>query len=159
MQIIKDGNIVTDDWTHLSDDDTPPESRFTVSLKRWLRDRDTLTGRGHALGLRVKGEDAPTEFLDDLPRFQLVCIDMPSMTDGRGFSLARLLRERYGFTGELRVRGEFIRDQMFFLSRVGVNAFEFAAGADLSAQLPALQDFTVKYQAATDERQPLYRRR
>lgn len=159
MQIIKDGGIVQDDWIHLSDDDALPASLYTVSLQRWLRDRNALLDAGIGIGLRVRGEDSPAQFSHDLSHFQLVCIEMPALADGRSFSLARLLRERHRFTGELRVRGDFIRDQMFFLARVGVNAFEFPSGTDLAALLPALGDFSVKYQAAADERLALYKRR
>lgn len=159
MHIIKDGEIVPDAWSHLPDDEPLKSGHTTVSLQRWLDERDTLLSSGKPIGLRVHGEDSPTQFCEDLARLPLICIDIPSMSDGRGFSLARLLRERYGFGGELRVRGDFIRDQMYFLARVGVNAFELPQDADLPGYLAALQDFTVKYQASTDEPLPLFRRR
>lgn len=159
MQIIKDGNIVQDDWIHLADDDALQPGKITVSLARWQRYREELLASGQAVGLRVRGEDSATNFCDDLPVISLICIEIPQMADGRGFSLARLLRERYGYSGEIRVRGDFIRDQMFFFARVGVNSFELPSDKDLGALLPALEEFSVKYQAAADERLPLYRRR
>lgn len=159
MQIIKDGKIVQDDWRHLADDEALPTVKFTVSLARWLAEKAALRLSGQEKGLRLWGEDPLETIADDLKHFTLVCIEFPTMGDGRGFSLARLVRERYGFTGEIRARGQFIRDQMFFLARVGVNGFEFPPDQPLEALLPALQDFTVKYQAAADEKAPLYRRR
>lgn len=159
MEIIKDGKIVQDDWTHLADEEALQPGNITVSLQRWQRDKERLTAGGQVVGIRVHGEDAASLFSDDLPKLTLVCIDMPAMTDGRGFSLARLLRERHGYQGEIRVRGEFIQDQMYFLARVGVNAFEFPSDTNLETLLPALREFSVKYQAAADERLPLYRRR
>ncbi|MBS1213269.1 MAG: uncharacterized protein H6R26_1886 [Proteobacteria bacterium] len=160
MQLIKDGKIAQDDWIHLTDEEAlPPGGYYTVSLARWQRERDELLAKSQPLGLRVRGEDPVSLFASDLSALALICIEIPTMTDGRGFSLARQLRDHYGYGGEIRVRGDFIRDQLFFFSRVGVNAFECGPGQDLEALLPALQEFTVKYQAGADEKQPLYRRR
>uniref|UniRef100_UPI0012E1AE05 DUF934 domain-containing protein n=1 Tax=Methylogaea oryzae TaxID=1295382 RepID=UPI0012E1AE05 len=91
-------------------------------------------------------------------QFPLLVIEFPGMTDGRGFSVARLLRDQYGYQGELRAYGHFVRDQVFFLHRVGCNAFESTL---VSAEqlLPGLNDFTVRYQASQDEPLPIYRRR
>lgn len=161
MHIIKDGRIVADDWRHLADDESLAGPRVTVSYSRWLAEKERLRKEGIEVGVRLSGDD-PIEVLaesEDLSRFPLIVIEFPQMSDGRGFSLARLLRERYGYRGEIRARGDFIRDQMFFLSRVGVNAFECGQDQDLESLLPALSEFTVRYQAAADEPQPLYRRR
>ena len=84
---------------------------------------------------------------------------MATFTDGRAFSQARLLRDRHGYAGELRARGDFLRDQMFFLRRVGVDAFEFPEGTNLQDRLKAFEEFSVTYQAAVDNPEPLYRRR
>jgi uncharacterized protein (DUF934 family) len=159
MAIIKDGKIAGNDWRHVADDESLPESNVSVSLKRWKAEKDSLTVRNAPLGLRLNASDAPEEIADDLKHFGLIVLEMAQFADGRVFTQAALLRERYGFIGELRVRGDFLRDQMFYLARVGVNAFEFADGVNLEEMLPALGEFTVKYQAAVDVREPLYRRR
>lgn len=158
MQIIKDGAIVADEVRHLADDEAAAGGSFTVSLARWQADKADLLATGARVGVRLKGGEAVADIAADLPNLSLVVVEFPAMADGRGFSLARLLRERHGYTGEIRARGDFIRDQVFFLARVGVNAFEPAAGTDLADLLPALAEFSVKYQAAADEKQPLYRR-
>jgi uncharacterized protein (DUF934 family) len=159
MEIIKDGHIVANDWRHLSDDEALPEQAVTVSLLRWKNERDRLLACSVPLGLRLNSDDSLEEIADDLKYFSIIVLEFRQFTDGRSFSLARLLRERYGFNGELRARGDFLRDQMFFLSRVGVNAFEPNGSANAQELLPALQEFTVKYQAAVDVKEPLYRRR
>ncbi len=120
MQIIKDGIIVADDVRHLADDEAPVEGRYTVSLERWKTEKDSLA----AAGVRLRGENAVAEIAADLPLMDLVVVEFPTLADGRGFSHARLLRDRYGYTGEIRAHGGFIRDQIYFLARVGVNAFE-----------------------------------
>jgi len=159
MQIIKDGAIVADEIRHLADEEAPAGGAFTVSLARWLKEKESLKATGSAVGVRVTGADALEGLAADLPHLALVVVEFPALADGRGFSLARLLRDRYGYEGEVRARGDFIRDQIYFLGRVGVNAFEPAHDADLEGLLPALTEFSVNYQAAADHKQPLYRRR
>lgn len=159
MAVIKDGGIIGNDWRHVADEDPLPEGNATVSLERWQAGKADLAGRKAPLGVRLAPADAPEDLAEDLDRFGLIVFDIAQFTDGRVFSQARLLRERYGFQGELRARGHFIRDQMFFLARVGVNAFEFPEGTDLEDMLHAFGEFTVTYQAAADVREPLYRRR
>lgn len=159
MEIIKDGQIVANDWRHLGDDEALPEQAITISLPRWKNEKDRLLSLGVPLGLRLNSDDPLEEIADDLKYFSMIVLEFRQFTDGRSFSLARLLRERYGFDGEIRARGDFIRDQMFFLTRVGVNAFEPKGSQNLQEMLSALQEFTVKYQAAADVKEPLYRRR
>lgn len=159
MQIIKDGKVVEDDLRHLADDEAPSGRRFTVSLKRWLKEKDQLKAAEELAGLRVDGNGSLAEIAADLPQFEIIVVEFSALADGRGFSLARLLRERHGYGGEIRARGDFIRDQVYFLARVGVNAFEPKEGVSPESLLPALTEFTVSYQAAADDARPLYRRR
>lgn len=159
MVILKDGQSIADEWLHLDDEDAIPASRpVTVSLPRWQAERAALQARPEPVGLRLEAGDAPDTISDDLRRFPLIVLSFATMVDGRLFTLARLLRERFGFAGELRARGDFILDQIFFLSRVGVDTFEPAANISPEAVGEALKTFSVRYQAATDEKQPLYRR-
>lgn len=159
MQIIKDGRIIPDSWRHLCDDEPVSAAPCTISGGRWLREREQLAEHEGPLGIRLTGDDRLEDFAADFERFPLIVVEFPSMVDGRGFSIARLLRERYGYKGEVRARGEFIRDQVFHLHRVGCNAFEFAEGEVLESVLPLLHEFSVTYQAAADDPRPLYRRR
>lgn len=159
MQIIKDGVIVADETRHLADDEAPVAGAFTVSFARWNKEKDSLKATGASLGVRLSGADAVASLASDLPGLALVVVEFPALADGRGFSFARLLRDRYGYAGEIRARGDFIRDQIYFLGRVGVNAFEPSHATDLDALLPALTEFSVNYQGAADHKQPLYRRR
>lgn len=159
MQIVKDGRLAEDSWLHLDDEAAVPAGGdVTLSFARWRKEGAALNGRDGRLGVRLDGGD-PLEELGPLAQqFPLLVVEFPVMTDGRGFSIARLLRDQYGFQGELRARGHFLRDQVFFLQRVGCNAFESSL-IDAEALLPGLGDFTVRYQASQDEPLPLYRRR
>lgn len=160
MALIKNGEIAADPWRHLADDEAlPAAGGVTVSLARWQAEKTGALAGAFPLGLRLGSNAAPEDFTADLERFELIVLEFPAFTDGRLFSVARLLRDRYDYGGEVRARGDFLRDQVFFLVRVGVNAFELAEGTDPETILPALAEFSVKYQAAADEKLPLYRRR
>ena len=159
MQIIKDGKIINDDTRHLADDEPPTGGRFTVSFARWQAERENLRQAEGTVGVRLKGGDELASIALDLPRLEPVVVEFPTLADGRAFSLARLLRERFGYAGEIRAHGDFIRDQVYFLARVGVNAFEPVEGTDLEKLLPALKDFSVNYQAAADDNKPVYQMR
>lgn len=159
MQIIKDGKIIEDAVRHLTDDEAMTGTRITVSLARWKTDKETLLNTAGEVGVRLKGGDSIADIADDLPKLKRIVVEFTALADGRSFSLARLLRERYGYQGEIRALGDFIRDQMHFLARVGVNAFEPKEGTDLDKWLPSLADFSVNYQAAADNQEPVYRKR
>jgi uncharacterized protein (DUF934 family) len=159
MHIIKDGKIIQDDVRHLADDEAPAGTRNTVSCARWLKDKASLLAEGGVVGVRLHGGHAVADLAGDLPRFELVVVEFPTLADGRSFSLARLLRGRYAYGGEIRARGDFIRDQVYFLARVGVNAFEPDEGVNLETLLPALADFSVTHQAAADGNEPVHRKR
>lgn len=158
MQIIKDGSIVDDDIQHLADD-ASPTGRFTVSLARWLAEKPSLASLDGFAGVRLRGGDAIADLAQDLPNLALVVLEFPALADGRGFSFARLLRDRHHYTGEIRALGGFIRDQVYFLRRVGVNAFQPADGSQLPSLLSAFGDFTHAYQTGADTKTTIARLR
>ena len=57
---------------------------------------------------------------------KLIILDFPKFTDGRAYTQARLLRERLGYTGELRASGAVFIDQLPFLLRCGFDSFASA---------------------------------
>lgn len=159
MTVIKNGQPAASVWQHLEDDEQPGATPFTVSLTRWLESGKNLAELRQPVGVRLAAADDPAALAGDTASLSLIVLDMATFTDGRAFSQARLLRDRHGYAGELRARGDFLRDQMFFLRRVGVDAFEFPEGTDLQDRLKAFEEFSVTYQAAVDNPEPLYRRR
>lgn len=109
-----------------------------ASPSEWSALRERLLAGGAPLGVELAGGDDPRPLAADLARFALIAIRFPAAGDGRGLSLARLLRERHGYRGELRAVGEVDADQTWFLARCGFDAAELRAGADAAAASSAL---------------------
>jgi uncharacterized protein (DUF934 family) len=117
-------------------------------LQRWRRDRELLLGAGARIGVRLAPDCDLAVLAGDLAHIELIALEFPKFTDGRAISLARLLRSRYGFGGEIRAVGDVLRDQLQFMERCGFDAFELRADQDARAALDSLCDFTVFYQPA-----------
>ncbi|MFN3232456.1 MAG: DUF934 domain-containing protein [Alphaproteobacteria bacterium] len=160
MRIIKDQAIVEDDWQHVENGEDLPEGKIIVSLERWREERDALIGRKNSgLGIQLSSDQQPEDIAEDLEHFEVVSLHFPLFRDGRPYSTARVLRERYGYTGELRATGDVLRDQIFYMHRCGFNSFEVREDRSVDDALKAFGDFTVTYQPASDEDLPLWRRR
>jgi len=111
------------------------------------------------IGLWVNGDSELETIKPFINTATVIAIEFPAFADGRGFSLARMIREYLEYSGELRATGNFIQDQLFYLSRCGFDTFEVPDDADIDSYRQSLSDFTECYQAAVDEPQPLFRRR
>jgi uncharacterized protein (DUF934 family) len=109
--------------------------------------------------LRLEPPDDPAKFADRFGAVARIEVNFPSFTDGRGYSIARLLRERHGYDGELRAVGDVQRDQLFYLARCGFDSFLLRTGEDADDALSAFNDFSEAYQASVERPQPLFRRR
>lgn len=150
MEIIRDQKIVQDSWRHIEDGEPVPESGdVTVSLTRFSAERSDLDSRNGCVGVRVGPDEEVDTIIADLGKLPLIAVTFPKFTDGRGYSTARLLRGRHGYTGELRAIGQVFRDQLFYLHRVGFDAFEMAPGKSLTDALAAFSDFSVSYQSSS----------
>ena len=126
-----------------------PEDERIVPLAQWKGEPGVLLGTA----------DDPAAIAADLDRISTIVIEFPQFTDGRGYSTARLLRERYGFKGEIRAAGEVLRDNLFYLSRCGFDSFVLSDQSKLDEALSGLSDFSDGYQASVERPQPLFRRR
>jgi len=162
-QMIRDGQVVEDTWHMLENpdalDDLPKNAAVCVPMARWNTERERLLQHGGALGVCLAPHDDPEALTQDIHRFALVAIGFPTFNDGRGYSIARILRQRLGFRGELRAVGDVLRDQLFYMARCGFNAFVLAPGRDLHAALASLGEFSNAYQSAADRPLPLFRHR
>lgn len=147
MPIIKDKQITENTWTYISDDQPLTDGDITVSLARWLQEKERLMQHSGKAGIRLSSTDQTESLAEDLNRIDLIELDFHHFADGRMFSLARLLRSRLGYKGEIRAVGNYLADQVFYLNRVGVDGFEFADPKDIHVALEAMDDFSVNYQA------------
>ncbi len=125
-----------------------------VSLEDW---RDNPQGHADATALKISNDTSLTDVKCDLAGFSTIVLEFPAFKDGRAYSQARLLRERYGYTGEIRARGDVLRDQLLFMARCGVDAFEFLG--DVDGANAALKEFSFAYQPAADDASPVWRKR
>jgi uncharacterized protein (DUF934 family) len=126
-----------------------PEDERPVPLAHWNGEPGVLLGPA----------DDPAALDGRLDGIAVIAIEFPQFTDGRGYSIARLLRERYGYKGELRAVGEVLRDNLFYLSGCGFDSFALGDSTQLEAALEGLSDFSEGYQASVERPQPLFRRR
>jgi uncharacterized protein (DUF934 family) len=159
MQIIKQHNIVEDHWQVLGMEEPLPAGDIIVPVARWFEEREALLNRKGGLGIQINGDDKLEDIIDDLSHLDIIALEFPKYNDGRCYSFARLLRERYQYSGELRAVGDVLRDQINFMARCGIDSFVMRADQDLQASLSAFEDFSVKYQSAADKDEPIYRYR
>lgn len=127
----------------------PPEGERLVPLAQWNGEPGVLLGPA----------DDPAALEGRFGVLSVIAIEFPHFTDGRGYSIARLLRERHGYKGEVRAVGEVLRDNLFYLSRCGFDSFEVSDASKLEEALEGLSDFSEGYQASVERPQPLFRRR
>ncbi len=157
------GRVVDDVWTTVDTAEglhaAPDGAALLVGHALWTSERERLVARGTAIGIKLEPQDDPASIADDLGRFGLVAIDFPKFTDGRGYSIARLLRERHGYAGPLRAVGDVLRDQIFYMLRCGFDSFALKHEDQVDAALSAYRDFSDAYQTAVDRRVPLFARR
>lgn len=139
---------------------TLPAGALLVPLAVWKARRSELAGRD--VGVWLAGNEEPAELADDLASLQVIGLDFPQFTDGRGSSIAVLLRTRYGYTGELRAIGDVLRDQFNYYTRCGFDALQPREGrytdAQLEAAVASISDFSEPYQASVTPTSPLFRR-
>lgn len=162
--IIKNKAIVADDWVVVRLDDQESAENVNVAagkvivpLQVWLKQRDVLRQRAE-IGVWLASDERPEVLKDDINRFSVIAVDFPKFSDGRGYSIAYNLRARLGYAGELRAIGDVLRDQLFYMQRVGFDAFAPRPDRKIEDALKGLSDFSEVYQTSFDRKQPLFRR-
>ena len=162
--IIKNRTISADDWivlrlhgSDITNEAVVPCGKIIVPLKVWQAQRNALQSRAE-LGVWLASDERAEDLKNDLAFFSVIAVDFPKFSDGRGYSIAACLRARLGYAGELRAIGDVLRDQMFYMQRVGFDAFAARPDKDIGDALKGLNDFTLSYQASSDDNSPLFRR-
>jgi uncharacterized protein (DUF934 family) len=148
---------VEDPFTFVADDDQYiPQGDVIISLARFQTDGDRLLSEGRAVGVKIVADETVESLAYDLPRLSVVALEFPKFRDGRQYSNARLLRERYGYEGEVRAVGDVLREQAQFMLRCGIDGFAPADGSTPEAWAHAAGRFRHVYQRAADERVPAF---
>ncbi len=160
MPLIKNGRLTEERYVRVLDDAPIPDGvPVIVPAARFLADADEMLRRDAPTGVEWPNNRAVAELEPYLGRLAVIVLTFPNFKDGRGYTQARLLRERYGFVGELRAAGQILRDQFLFLVRAGFDALEVVKQSDAEAFAATLARYTVFYQDAGDDRVSAMRRR
>lgn len=164
-QIILDKKIANDDWTLIADDAVLSDAKEVINFSRWAAtegtDKAALIAKRDAgsLGIQLNAGDTADLLAADSQGFALINVEFPKFADGRGYSAARLLRERYAFSGQLRAVGDVLFDQLFYMMRCGFNAMAMRADQDLELAVKGFETFSAPYQGDVNDTRPLFRRR
>jgi len=163
--LIKEQRIVADTWRLLSRGpegelpEAPAQGDVVVPLALWLAKREAFLAYPGRLGVWLDANEGPEAIAADLQRFAIIAVNFPKFGDGRGYSIARLLRERYGYKGELRAVGDVLHDHLHFMKQCGFDAFALRDDQDAQEALSALDTFSDGYQTSVLRPVPLFRRR
>lgn len=162
--IFKDGSIRQNEWVLVQRPEgdealnVPEHQRALIPADMWLENREQFAGNND-IGVWLHGHEEPEILADHVQELPVVAVNFPKFSDGRGYSTARLLRERFGFKNELRAIGDVLLDQLQFMKRCGFDTYELRPDKDIRKAAKSLNFFSQGYQAATDTDLPLFRRR
>jgi uncharacterized protein (DUF934 family) len=148
-RLLRDGAIVVDEWRTAGDGAVADDAALMLASSEFRAERERWLARAGPLGVILAPADDEQDLLPDLSRLALVAAEFPTVSEGRGYTQGRLLRERWGFTGELRARGAVRRDHVFLLARCGFNSFELPE-SELEGAAAALGTFSAAYQSSND---------
>ena len=160
MPLVKQGKIAADTFVHVADDaELPGDGAVLISAARFLQDPEALSSRAGKAGVVWPNNRGLEDLVPYLDRLAAVALVFPTFRDGRAYSQARLLRERYGYQGELRAIGQVLRDQFVFMQRAGFDAFEVKKQIDAEAFAETVKRYSVFYQPTGDGRVTALNRR
>lgn len=163
-QIIRNGQIEPDTWQLIKANEdgeyeTPADGDIIVPLNLWQQQSEHLKQHQGKLGIWLDSDESPETIAEELDNFQIIAINFPVFVDGRGYSYARLLRERFDYQGEIRAIGDVMQDQVFYMRRCGIDSFAIKQGKDIEEAINGLHTISQCYQAAVDLPEPLFKRR
>ncbi|MDO3722301.1 DUF934 domain-containing protein [Marinobacter sp. chi1] len=161
--VLQDGSIKQDEWVVVSrpedgDSLNPPNQKALIPVDLWLAGYERYAGR-EDIGVWFDSHQEPETLGDKVNELTVIAVNFPKFTDGRGYSIGRLLRERMGYQNELRAIGDVLLDQLQFMKRCGFDTYALRPDKDIQKAARCLGFFSQGYQAATDTDTPLFRRR
>lgn len=159
-KLIKNNEAQAYTWQQHSEESSQSadltQGQHLVPLAYWLDNNDKWNGN---VGIIIPTDANPSSLTPALNKAPAIAISFGAFADGRGFSLARILREDCDYQGELQASGDYMQDQLYYLKRCGFDSYVVGDDADINSALESLGDFTDNYQASSDEPRPLFRRR
>ncbi len=160
MRYIRDGAVAADPWVYVEGDEPVPPDLPAIVSPDWLFAAGSAAkpNRSAPLGVAWPNDRPESELAPYFPQLSLIALEFPVFRDGRAYTQARRLRERYGFKGDIRATGDVLRDQFLFMVRAGFNAFEVRKPADAEAFAKALSEIQLRYQPAGSD-SPAFRAR
>jgi len=157
MALLKNGAVVADTFTDVSNEpELPASGALIVGLEQWREHRDSLLRRGEPLGILLRSDEKPAEIAADIEHFAVIALDFPAFADGRAYSSARLLRDRYNYQGEVRAVGDVLLEQLHFMNRVGFDTYLVASDNAVKDWKTAAADISVWYQPTGDGRPDVF---
>ena len=160
MRVIKDRQVIEDGWQVVTEEQLAqgvPEGDVLLPLKYWLERRQELQDHGGQISVYLDPEDEVEALQPYVKELSLIALRFPILKDGRAYTQARLLRDRYHYRGEIRAVGDVLRDQLYYMQRCGFDAFQLREDKDPADALNSLDDFSLSYQSAADGVSPLYK--
>jgi uncharacterized protein (DUF934 family) len=153
MPLIKDGKFVQDRFIFIPDGQAfPDEGGVMVTFDRFQSECATLLAHHRPVAVRLASSQNPEVLKDELANIDAIALEFPIFRDGRAFSWARMLRQRFGYKGEIRAVGHFLYDQLAFMMRVGFDAFDVRQDFRIEEFDRAMREMTYVYQPSTDGR-------
>lgn len=161
--ITADGSIINDEWVVVErpaegESLALPDQPALIPADLWLAGKEHYEGR-RDVGVWFDSHQEPEILEGVVNELGVIAVNFPKFADGRGYSIARLLRERLGYENELRAIGDVLLDQLQFMKRCGFDRFVLRADKNAGEAVRCLNFFSLGYQAATDTDIPLFRRR
>lgn len=161
--IYNDGSLRNDEWQLITSDEglslaELSKGNLILPADFWLANRSALEQQNRQQGIWLDSDILLEDIAGQLLTVELIAINFPVFTDGRGYSTARLLRERYGYAGEIRAIGDVLQDQLCYMRRCGFDSYQLKEGKCIESAAKALFPFKETYQAAVDQPEPMYRR-
>ena len=159
QNLINQNSTLENNWQIVVDQAPElPQGNILVEASYWLENQSELSKRPN-VGIYLNG-DADLESLKDvLDSFEVIAVNFPAFADGRGYSLARLLKERYHYKGAVRAIGDVLIDQLYFMKRCGFDTYLLKDGLEAEKALQYFSTFSDPYQLAYDVQTPLFRRK
>ncbi len=159
QKLINQTNALENNWDLVEDTESDlPTGNILVPAPYWLENQSALNERAN-VGIWFAGDADLTGYLELLSDVPIIAINFPAFANGRGYSQARLIKERSGFKGELRAMGDVLLDQLFFMKRCGFDTYLLSEGLSSEKALEFFTTFSDPYQLANDLPSPLFRRK